>query len=58
MTSRERASFAVDIGAILLLGIVYVAGLTAKTLGSHVARSWAALTDQLDWRSVEGSPRR
>jgi|AntRauTorcE11898_2_1112593.scaffolds.fasta_scaffold57776_1 hypothetical protein len=58
MNLPKTVSFVADIAMIFLLGIVYVAGLTAKTLGSYGRRSWSALGDQLSLQSVERSPRR
>ena len=43
MSVRDAASFTLDLFVIFALGLVYVAGLTAKTIAAYTVRCWETL---------------
>lgn len=53
MTVRETTSFAADILVILLLGVVYVSGLLAKTTLAYAGWAWSEVRTSIGGEPIE-----
>lgn len=51
MSTRDLAAFGVDIVHILLLGIVYVVGLTVMTAHAYVGNACRNVRSTVNWRA-------
>jgi|GEM_PF-6637393 len=58
MSVRDAASFTLDLFVIFALGLVYVAGLTAKTTAAYATRCWEALRASAGWNVPESAHKR